>query len=142
MPVRVKKAKFENASKRRAIVSKSTSASEGEEPVQKQKKGTVRTPEVAFDLESEQRPNIREKSSGTTESESQQTGTSNKKQRIEQKAVEEPSPKIEHNPGNEQKTEKSARSGTKRVLERKLYPTKRYGIDVMQLEKEKNTEEL
>ena len=60
----------------------------------------VRTPELAFDLESEQRPSIIEISSGTTESGSQQIGTSNDKQGIEQKAVGEPSPKIEQNPGN------------------------------------------
>ena len=79
------KAKFKNASKRRAIVSESTSASEGEEPVRKQKKkGMVRTPELAFDLESEQRPSIIGISSGTTEGESQQIGTSNDKQGIEQ----------------------------------------------------------
>ena len=93
-------------------------------------------------MESEQRPSIIEVSSGTTESESQQIGTSNDKPGMEQTAVEEPSPKIEQNSGNEQKTEKSARSVPTRVLKRKRYPTKRYGIDVMQLEKEKNTEEV
>ena len=61
------KAKFKNMNKRRAILSESTSTSEGEEPVRKQKKKkkkkkkkkeTARNPELAFDLENEQRPNI------------------------------------------------------------------------------------
>ena len=69
------------------------------------------TPELAFDLVNEQRPSIIELSSGTTESESQQIGTSNDKQGIEQKAVEETFPKIEQNPGSEQKNEKSSKAG-------------------------------
>ena len=139
------KAKFKNTSKRRAILSESTSTTEGEEPLRKQKKKeTARTPELAFELENEQRPNIIEISSGTTESESQQIGTINNKQGIEQKATEEPFPKIEQNSANEQNNEKSSKAGPTQVLERKRCPTKRYGIDVMQLEmeKEKNTDEV
>ena len=137
------KAKYKNTSKRRAILSESTSAGEGEEPVRKQKKKeTARTPELAFNLENEQRPNIIEMSSGTTESESQQIGTSNNKQGIEQKATEEPFPKIDQNSGNEENIEKSSKATPLRVLEQKRCPTKRYGIDVMQLEKEKITEEV
>ena len=137
------KAKFKNTSKRRAILSESTSTSEREEPVRKQtKKEPAKTPELAFDLENEQRPIIIEVSSGTTESESQQIGTSNNKQGLEQKVTEEPFSKIEQNSGNEHNNEKSSKGGPTRVLERKRCPTKRYGIDVMQLEKKKNTEEV
>ena len=108
----------------------------------KRRKKWRKTPELAFDLENEQRPSIVEITSGTTGSESQQIGTSNNKQGIEQKATEDLFPKIEQNPGNEQKNEKSSKAGPTRVLEIKRCPTKRYGIDVMQLEKEKNTEEV
>ena len=130
--------------KRRAILSESTSTSKGEEPVRKQKKKkeTARNPELAFDLENEQRPNIIEISSGTTECESQPIGTSSNKQGTEPKTTEQPFPKIEQNPGNEQNIEKNPKAGPTRVLERKRCPTKRYGIDVMQLEKEANTEEV
>ena len=98
------KAKLKNMNKRRAILSESTSTCEGEEPVRKQKKKkkeTARNPELAFDLENEQRPNIIEISSGTTECESQPIGTSSNKQGTEPKTTEQPFPKIEQNPGNE-----------------------------------------
>ena len=134
--------------KRRAILSESTSTSEGEEPVRKKKKKkkkkkvTARNPELAFDLENEKKQDIIEISSGTTEGESQLIGTSSNKQGTEPKTTDHPSPKIEQNPGNEQNTEKKSKAGPTRVLERKRCPTKRYGIDVMQLEKEANTEEV
>ena len=99
---------FKNTSKRQSILSESTSTSEGEEPVRKQKKNeTARNPELAIDLENEQRPNIIEISSGTTECESQPIGTSSNKQGIGSKTTEQSFPKIEQNAGNEQNIEKT-----------------------------------
>ena len=99
---------FKNTSKRQSILSESTSTSEGEEPVRKQKKKneTARNPELAIDLENEIRPNIIEISSGTTECESKPIGTSSNKQGIESKTTEQSFPKIEQNAGNEQNIEK------------------------------------
>ena len=130
--------KVKKAPKRkRAIVSDSTSSSKSEMPKKNapKKKGEKRQiAELAFDLETESRPQIIKISSGTTGSKKDQPQVSNQRQGQTKEKGNEQFPKAEPNPEKNTKIGNNPNKAATRILERKRCPTKRYGIDIMNVE--------
>ena len=118
-------------------MSDSTSNSESEMPKNKtpKKKGEKRqTAELAFDLETESRPQVIEISSGITESGKKQPENNDRIEGQTKEKGNEQFPKIEPNPEETTKTGNNPKKAPTRVLEKKRCPIKRYGIDVMNVE--------
>ena len=112
--------------KKRAFLSDSSSSSEAERPQKRRvKKGVNKTPEIALELEEDQRPAVIEITSGTTESVSRQEDKQQPEQGTVQEKGKEQFPKIEQNAENAATTKTSIVREPTRVLERVRRPTLR-----------------
>ena len=133
----IQKEKVKKAPKRkRVIVSDSTSNSESEMPKKnepKKKWEKRQTARLAIDLETESRPQIIENSSAT-ESEKEQPENCDQREGQTKEKGNEQFPKTEPNPEKKTKTGNNPKKAATRVFERKRCPTRRYGIDVINVE--------